>query len=62
MGNVPKITKIGPTTYVWNYFWVLRSGEQVFFILDYESTNTEKYFSIFFLQNFNVLGTPGYPK
>ena len=60
--NLPKITKIGPTTHFCYFFLVIRSCEPEFFILEYEFTNTEEYFAIFFFPNFNVLGTLGYPK
>ena len=60
--NSHKITKIGPTTHFCYSFWVIRSWGPEFCILDYESTNAEECFAIFFFWNFNILGTPGYPK
>ena len=56
-----KCSKLGLTTNFLTFFWVLRSWGHIFFILEYESTNIEEYFSNFFFQNFYVLGTPGAP-
>ena len=56
-----KCSKMGLTTHFCYFFWVLRCRGTIFFILEYETTNIEEYFSNFFFQNFYVLGTPGYP-
>ena len=56
-----KYWKMGLTTHFCYFFWVLRCRGTIFFILEYETTNIEEYFSNFFFQNFYVLGTLGYP-
>ena len=56
-----KSFKIGSTTHFQLFFWAPKSWGPIFFILEYETTNIEEYFSNFFFQNFYVLGTPGYP-
>ena len=57
-----KYWKMGLTFHFCYFFWVLRCRGTIFFILEYETTNIEEYFSNFFFQNFYVLGTPGYPR
>ena len=47
--------KNGFTTHFWPFIWALRSWGPIFFILEYETTNIEDYFSNFFFSMTSVL-------